>query len=166
MAEFPFALHWIKHCVAAPVESICYSLSVKCLIGITHWPSFPRPPLYSVAWSAVKCRLYIGWNDRFLWIMNWKRFEIWNIWVAFVYKYMLLCCKDAITLSFKEDLKITTIDSQGVRSPGWDTNLVSVEYDAGLISIPPWRWVFLWTCNKKEPVSLLWQKYCHIHSII
>jgi hypothetical protein len=36
MAEFPFALHSIKHYFSAAAESIWYHLSEKFPIGITH----------------------------------------------------------------------------------------------------------------------------------
>lgn len=38
-------------------------------------------------------------------------------------------CKKAVAISFKEELKKNTKDSQSIRSPGRDPNLVPAEYE-------------------------------------
>jgi hypothetical protein len=63
--------HQMKAC-------ICYSFSGTCLIGITHWPPFPRPPLTGHYPAQEKIKMNISVLPNALCSMPTTRAASWS----------------------------------------------------------------------------------------
>jgi hypothetical protein len=84
--------------------------------------------LTTLSISQTVQRLMIGWG--WYWIMNWKGCGRKQSWPNLRY-YPSICLEGL--------RKTTKYLRQGSRSPGRDLNLGSPEYEAGVLTIRPWR---------------------------